>query len=52
MNILENIARSLLCFLVFVYLTQPKDIWEEGTLTEKMPPSDWIVDNSVVDFLD
>lgn len=51
-NILGNITRSLLCFLVFVYLMQTKYIQEEGTSLEKMSPSDWTVDNSMGHCLD
>lgn len=37
---------------LYCQLTQAKVVWEEGTSGEKMPPSDWPVDQSVRDFLD
>lgn len=38
---------SLLCWSVCVNLTHNRLIWEEGTLVEKLPPSDAPVDKAV-----
>ena len=35
----EHLSR-LVCWSVFVNLTQPRDTWGEGTLVEELPPSD------------
>jgi hypothetical protein len=47
-----NFVISEVCWLVFVNLTQAPVVWEEGTATEQLPPSDWPVGKSVGHFLD
>lgn len=45
-------SQGKMCWLVFINLTQAGVIVEEGTMTEKGPPTDWAVGKPVGHCLD
>lgn len=48
----DVLAGWLVGYFVFANLTQTGFIWEEGTSTKIMPPSDWPAGQPMGNFLD
>lgn len=52
-NVYDEINREKIFWLVFIVnLIPPRVTWQEGTLAEELPPSDWSVVMSVGDCYD